>query len=524
LASFVFSTISSPQKAGTAFSITITAEDAYGNPVISYAGSTSLTETGGGAGGTVNPSSVTFSNGVYTGNVYVTKSGTSVTITATYNTVSTASGTFNVNPGSASKLVFSGVPSSLTAGSVSGAITVQLEDQYGNLVNAGSGGVTVTLSPSGDWYSNSAGTTQITSNQVTISSGSSSSSSFYFKTTVAGSYTLTGSSTGLTSASASLTVNAGPLSKFAVTVPTSVTAGQYFSLTVTAQDAYGNTVTNYSSSVGLSVSGTGSSMYPTSTGTSGWSSGVWSSSSVAVFAAVGSGYTITANDGSGHTGTSNTFAVTAGTFRVDSSGENSATNANTLTVSSLNCAPDDLVIVLISSYSSNTISNITGGGLTWNLRTSISQSSHDRIWEYYAVTTSTLTSVTVNFGSSSTIEVIVFSISGANTANPFDGSARTAYATSTSNPSVSGVSTSNANDMIIGLVGTRSNTNPTAGSIAGTTGTLIQAQNAGSSGTYSSTAAEDRVVTSTLSSQSVAFSGPSTSDWAMIVEAVQRAW
>jgi hypothetical protein len=192
-------------------------------------------------------------------------------------------------------------------------------------------------------------------------------------------------------------------------------------------------------------------------------------------------------------------------------------------VSSLNCAPNDVVIVLASSRGGNTISSVTGGGLTWNLRGSVDQSSHDRIWEYYAIPTSTLTSVTVNFGSSDSIQVIVFGISGANTASPFDGSARTAYANTTSNPSVTGVSTSNANDMIIGLVGTRSTTDATAGLIAGTTGTLIQAQHAGSSGTTSSTAAEYRVVTGTLSSQSVAFGTVSTSDWAMIVEAVRAA-
>jgi FlaG/FlaF family flagellin (archaellin) len=228
----------------------------------------------------------------------------------------------------------------------------------------------------------------------------------------------------------------------------------------------------------------------------------------------------------GGTGTI-TATYTTQTFGVDSSGKNSANSANTLTVGSLNCAPNDVVIVLASSNGGNSISSVTGGGLTWTLRGSVSQSGHDRIWEYYAVTTSTLTSVTVNFGSSDMIQVIVFGISGANTASTFDGSARTNYASTTSNPSVTGVSTSNANDMIIGLVGTRSTTDATAGLIAGTAGTLIQAQHAstgGSNPTISGTAAEYRVVISTLSSQSVAFGTVSTNDWAMITDAVQRAW
>ena len=47
LASFIFSTISSPQTAGTAFSITITAYDEYGNVMTNYAGPAVLTDFSG---------------------------------------------------------------------------------------------------------------------------------------------------------------------------------------------------------------------------------------------------------------------------------------------------------------------------------------------------------------------------------------------------------------------------------------------------------------------------------------------
>ena len=46
----------------------------------------------------------------------------------------------------------------------------------------------------------------------------------------------------------------GSLDHFIVSAPSSATAGSYFSLSVTAVDAYGNTITTYSSSVGLSAS------------------------------------------------------------------------------------------------------------------------------------------------------------------------------------------------------------------------------------------------------------------------------
>ncbi|MGA2682546.1 MAG: hypothetical protein ABSF44_12190, partial [Candidatus Bathyarchaeia archaeon] len=229
-------------------------------------------------------------------------------------------------------------------------------------------------------------------------------------------------------------------------------------------------------------------------------------------------FDVTATDGMNIATTTFTDSVLA----LDNSGSSSSTSSATVTVSSLNCKVNDVVIVLASSYSSNTISSVSGGSLTWTpARANVDQSSHDRIWEFYAVpTSSALTSVTVTFGSSdsSGLNVVVFGISGANAASPFDGSARTASAGSGA-PTVTGVSTSTAADMIIGLEGHRSTVDATAGSIAGTTGTLIKAQHAGSSGT----AAEYRIVSGTLSSQSVAFGTVSTSDWAMIVEAIKPA-
>ncbi len=115
LSKFVFSTISSPQTAGTSFSVTITAEDQYGNTVTGYASSTALTETGGGAGGTVSTTPVTFTNGAYSGNVYVIKSGTGVTVTATYGSASSASNTFTVNPSALASFTMIGYPASETA-------------------------------------------------------------------------------------------------------------------------------------------------------------------------------------------------------------------------------------------------------------------------------------------------------------------------------------------------------------------------------------------------------------------------
>ena len=105
LTQFVVATIGT-QTAGTAFTITtITAEDAAGNTVTTLTGTVALTETGGGAGGTVSPAtSGSFVLGVLTNqSVTLTKAGSGVTITAT-NGSTGVSGSFTVSAGAAAKL------------------------------------------------------------------------------------------------------------------------------------------------------------------------------------------------------------------------------------------------------------------------------------------------------------------------------------------------------------------------------------------------------------------------------------
>ncbi len=109
-----------------------------------------------------------------------------------------------------SKLVFTTAPQTLTAGSLSSQMTIQTQDSSGNPSNVNAA-TTVSLSSSssaGTFYSDAAGTIQITS--LTIVSGSNSAS-FYYKDTAAGSPTITASSTGLTSATQTETINTSSL-------------------------------------------------------------------------------------------------------------------------------------------------------------------------------------------------------------------------------------------------------------------------------------------------------------------------
>ena len=92
LDSFAFSTIS-PQTSGSAFDITVTAKDVYGNTVTSYGGTPSLTYSAG----SISPGSMNaFVSGIGSTSVTVTGTGSDATITATEGTHSGLSNSFTV--------------------------------------------------------------------------------------------------------------------------------------------------------------------------------------------------------------------------------------------------------------------------------------------------------------------------------------------------------------------------------------------------------------------------------------------
>jgi uncharacterized repeat protein (TIGR02543 family) len=208
LAKFVFGSISS-KTAGTAFSVTITAEDAGGNTLTGYTGTVHFTSTDGQA---VLPGDYTFTStdsGVHTfTNGFTLKTAGSQTITVrdAAASVSTTSSSITVSAASVSKLVYTvGTSQTVAHGVRSTVITVQRQDAYGNAVTSG-GSLTVNLSSSssgGKFYASSGSSTAITS--VSISSGSSSAN-FYYQDSTAGSPTITAASGTLTSATTTFTI------------------------------------------------------------------------------------------------------------------------------------------------------------------------------------------------------------------------------------------------------------------------------------------------------------------------------
>ena len=165
---------------------------------------------------------------------------TSHSITATYSSdgnfsASSASAlTQVVQPAAANKVLFASQPGTFTAGGTSSSFAVNVEDTYGNIVTTS--GTTVTLTPSVGSFSGLSPTT--TSGVAAFSA---------LSTTTAGSYTVTASSTGLTSAvSSSFTVNPAAPSKvvFTTAPPTTGTAGSNLtSFAVSVEDTYGNVET-----------------------------------------------------------------------------------------------------------------------------------------------------------------------------------------------------------------------------------------------------------------------------------------
>ena len=147
----------------------------------------------------------------------------------------------------AAKVALISAPQALTAGVTSIPMMVQLQDTYGNPVTAETAGQVVGLSTSstGGSFADVNGAPITT---VTIAPGSSSMT-FKYRDTVAGSPTITVQAPPLASGSQVESVVAAATAQFAVAAPATATHGVAFTLTVTAEDQYGNLTRGYTGTV-----------------------------------------------------------------------------------------------------------------------------------------------------------------------------------------------------------------------------------------------------------------------------------
>ena len=143
----------------------------------------------------------------------------------------------------AAQLGIISTPQTLTAGTSSGPMTVQLQDAYGNPVVAGTTGqiVSLTASSSGGSFQDANGVTTTT---VTIAAGSSTAT-FKYRDTVAGSPVITAHAPPLGSGNQTETVVADITAQYRVTAPPTATRTMAVTVTVTAEDKYGNTTPAY---------------------------------------------------------------------------------------------------------------------------------------------------------------------------------------------------------------------------------------------------------------------------------------
>jgi len=279
--------------AGASFAVTITAKDANNNTVTSHSAAVALTDLTD----TITPTtSGTFSSGVWSGNVMFTKSRTDNKITATNSGMTGMSSEFDVLPAALHHFTFTTITSPKTANTPF-SITITARDVYENLVTGFVSTVTLT---------DLSGSLNLTSNG--FSAGSLTQNVTITKSQIDDYITASGSSK--TGTSNFFNVNPGSLSKFSIgTITSPQTAGEYFSIAVTAQDAGNNTVTSFSGTVNI----TDKSGTITPGVSPGFSGGQWNGQVKISDDYTNNQITVTRSGGS-ETGTSNSFNVSVGSL------------------------------------------------------------------------------------------------------------------------------------------------------------------------------------------------------------------
>jgi len=286
-------TLSTPAAgsvSGSAFTTqpVITIKDAFGNTVTNSTAAVTMTVSGNGTTvGTATVNAVagvaTFTNAGISGTT-----GTPYTLTFASNGLTSATQSITPTFGAATQLTLG----TSAAGSASGsAFTTQpiitIKDALGNTVTNSTASVTMTVS-GGDNKATTVGT--VTINAV---NGVANFSGVGISGTAGTTYTLTFASNGLTSATQSITPTFGAATQ--ATLGTSAAgsaSGSAFTTqpVITIKDAFGNTVTNSTASVTMTVSGNGTIV---GTATVNAVAGVANFSGVGISGTAGTPYTLT---------------------------------------------------------------------------------------------------------------------------------------------------------------------------------------------------------------------------------------
>ncbi|HTD24824.1 MAG TPA: hypothetical protein VK738_19380, partial [Terriglobales bacterium] len=228
-------------NAGSAFSVTVTAQDINNSTVTDYTGTVHFTSSDGQAVLPVDYTFVAGDNGVHVFNNVILGTLGSQTVTAT-DAAASLTGTsagITVNPGAATHFNVTGAPANIIAGNAF-SITVTAKDSFNNTATGYAGTVRFT---SGDPQA-------VLPGNSTLASGVGTFPSVTLKTagprTVIATDTVTGSITG---ASSVINVSNAAASKYSMTSPPTATVGAPFTVRLVAQDQFNNTAKNYAGTV-----------------------------------------------------------------------------------------------------------------------------------------------------------------------------------------------------------------------------------------------------------------------------------
>jgi hypothetical protein len=234
----------SPSTAGVAGTFTVTALNPGGGTDTSYRGAVHFTSSDARAALPTNYAFTAADNGVHSFSATLKTAGTRW-ITATDNKIGTITGTLSgiiVTPAAVSALAVTAFPTPTKAG-VGHAIMVRAVDPFGNTVPGYTGTIAFTSS-------DVKATLPAAYTFVASDNGAHKFAGLILKT--AGTQSISAYDTATNSISgkeSNITVNSAAASHLLVKSQTSVTAGTSFSLTVTAEDPYGNTVPGYTGTV-----------------------------------------------------------------------------------------------------------------------------------------------------------------------------------------------------------------------------------------------------------------------------------
>ena len=395
---------------------TVTLEDNAGNPTTKTSNITvnlSSTSTGkkfaATSGGATATSVTLLANNQTVVAYYADTVAGNPTITAAASGLVSDTQVETVTPGSGAKLVVTTQPTNTVAGT-SFTTGVSVEDSLGNIVPSAIAQVSLAIA-----NNPGTGTLSCTTNPVSVSGGVATFSCSINKT--GSGYTLTATSTGLTSATtAGFNITPGAAASLVVTTqPTNTVDGTNFTTGVSIEDALGN-VTTSSAQVSLAIAANPGGGTLTCT-----TNPVNASGGVATFTCsinkTGTGYTLTATSTGLPSVTTNAFNITpgAGTQLLVSNGftataSSSATTAFNVTLEDTNGNPTTkttAITVNLTSTSGGAKFATTSGGAS---ATSVSLPANTQfVTAYYGDTvagTPTIMAAATGLTSDTQIETI----------------------------------------------------------------------------------------------------------------------